>query len=195
MKKSQVNVKRREVDITIEENDQSDSDGDNFGEKDMYTFPDPQALALKYGLVKEQSLNGSESKGAKDDTLNRDEIIAQEHALQMQSLVRKLEEKNKKIESLCTLLEVIIMNTITMYLPSSDHDRHWNLYLVWIPKRFVELTMQRRMISIMVILISETLKLSHWQRKAIAYKCYSTRNERMGTNFNYRMIANLTFLL
>jgi len=108
MKKSQVNVKRKEVDITIDENDQSDSDGDNGAEKDMYSFPDPQSLAMKYGLLKEeQSIHGSESKGTKDDGLSRDDIIAQEHAIQMQSLVRKLEEKNKKIESLCTLLEAL----------------------------------------------------------------------------------------
>ena len=31
---------------------------------------------------------------------------AKEQALQMQSLVRKLDEKNRKIESLCVLLEV-----------------------------------------------------------------------------------------
>lgn len=105
MKKSQVTVKKSEIDITLDGCDPG-SVYDNDIDSKKYSFPDPQSLALKYGLVKEDEPMQSPGKRLTEQIIDSDQLRTQEHALQMQSLVRKLDEKNKKIESLCVLLEV-----------------------------------------------------------------------------------------
>ena len=49
MRKNNVQVHRGEVDVQFRE----DNDNDAYGEGSLkeYSFPDPQSLALKYGLI------------------------------------------------------------------------------------------------------------------------------------------------
>eukprot|EP01036_Dinobryon_divergens_P024693 gene24693-33164_t len=119
MRKNNVQVHRAEVDLQL--NGEDDADGYGEGSLKAYSFPDPQSLALKYGLMNDSG--GGERAAEKRDKQVGEEPVdpeqqrAKEQALQMQSLVRKLDEKNRKIESLCVLLEAVEP------MPGMDPDR------------------------------------------------------------------------
>ena len=48
MRKANVNIRRKEVDVNINGCDSEEGNGIEIGD---YDFPDPQSLAAKYGLV------------------------------------------------------------------------------------------------------------------------------------------------
>lgn len=71
---------------------------------DNPSFSQPHSLFLDNGGGERAA--EKRDKQASEGPVDPEQQRAREQALQMQSLVRKLDEKNRKIESLCVLLEV-----------------------------------------------------------------------------------------
>lgn len=90
-------VKRSEVNIVIAAKGNTSPNNSPYKGSTAGQFPDASILAQKYGVVE------------KEDTLQPPVPQAPSHSTQRNEveMIRKLEEKNKKIEQLCVLLEAL----------------------------------------------------------------------------------------
>ena len=98
-------VKKREIDVTVnfkEDKDSSDEDSNSF-KMGLKNFPDEATLATKYGLVSLKTENQGDLKDLCESLQREKESLLNSQ----QSLLIKVETKNKKIESLCVLLEAL----------------------------------------------------------------------------------------
>ena len=66
--------------------------------KKGFDYPDAEAVASKYGVTEDKDNSGSTQSGL---SLEQQMELAQ----QQQAIVQKLENKNREVERLCTLLE------------------------------------------------------------------------------------------
>ena len=68
--------------------------------KKGFDYPDAEAVASKYGVTEDKDNSGSTQSG-----LSLEQQM--ELARQQQAIVQKLENKNREVERLCTLLEAV----------------------------------------------------------------------------------------
>jgi hypothetical protein len=81
-------VKKREIDITIGTN---------------YSFPQENELSEKYGLIEKNFVLENDIKNVIATKNENDVVMLQKY----QDIAKKVDEKNRKIENLCVLLEAV----------------------------------------------------------------------------------------
>lgn len=107
----QKKVTRKEVDIVINpENKATKGDGKNTSSispiSESYRMPSPLSLAAKYGV---ESPDNSPKK-IEDDSISKSNDVSnhiKDYEMALSIMKDKLNEKNKKIENLCVLLEAL----------------------------------------------------------------------------------------